>query len=216
MESKLVEPISEPIEIPESQKYILCLLNSEGKPTKYIVCNGNSTPMTDEQIKQKLFSKDGERENFDAINPQPEFHNSSQQIHKDDTIRTIKKKIIHELGKNDVCYEELYIFGQQYLTVDPVKVIDQQKGLFNGKLVSQFAINIQLKEDFYNELIEMKKDAYNYEDFTKYINKTEKYKVSIPLGQRFATYRDLLFSGNPYDVELRKDDPIPAFQMVKN
>ena len=172
--------------------------------------------MTDEQIKQKLFSKDGERENFDAIVPQPEFHNSAQQIHKDDTIRTIKKKIIHELGKNDVCYEEIYIFGQQYLTVDHVKVIDQQKGLFNGKLMSQFAINIQLKEDFYNELIEMKKEAYNYEDFTKYIDKKEKYKVSIPLGQRFATYRDLLFSGNPYDVELRKDDPIPAFQMAKN
>jgi len=139
-----IEPISETIEIPESQKYILCLLNSQGKPTKYIVFNGNSTPITEEQIKQKLFSKDGERQNFDAIVPQPEFHITAQQIHKDDTIRTIKKKIIHELGKNNVCYEELYLFGQQYLTVDPVKVIDQQKGLFNGKLMSQFAINIQL------------------------------------------------------------------------
>lgn len=216
MESKTVEPISEPIEIPESQKYILCLLNSKGIPSKYVVFNGNSTPMTDKQIKQKLFSKDGERAIFDAINPQPEFHNSSQQIHKDDTIRTIKKKIIHELGKNEVCYEELYIFGQRYLTVDHVKVIDQQKGLFNGKLMSQFAINIQLKSEFYEELIAMEKPAYYYEDFTKYINKTEKYKVSIPLGQRFATYHDLLFSGNPYDVELRKDDPIPAFQMAKN
>jgi hypothetical protein len=216
MESQLVEPISETIEIPDNQKYILCLLNSQGKPIKYIVFNGNSTPMTDEQIKQKLFSKDGERDNFDTIDPQPEFHNSSQQIHKDDTIRTIKKKIIHELGKNEVCYEELYIFGQQYSSIDPVKVIDQYKGLFNGKIMSQFAINIQLKETYYDELILLNKSVYNYEDLTKYINKTEKYNISIPLGQRFSNYSDLLFSGNPYDIELRKNDPTPVFQISKN
>ena len=46
--------VIESIEIPENQKYILCLLNSKGYPSKYIVFNGNSTPMTDEQIKQKL------------------------------------------------------------------------------------------------------------------------------------------------------------------
>jgi len=211
-----VEPISETIDIPEKQKYILCLLNSQGKPTKYIVFNGNSTPMTDEQIKQKLFSKDGDRQIFDSITPQPEFHNSSQQIHKDDTIRTIKKKIIHEIGKNDLSYEEIYIFGQQNMHIDHVSVIDQNKGLFNGKLMSQFAINIQLPHEHYEELKQMNKPDYKYEDFTKYINKNDKYKISIPLGQRFSNYRDFLFSGNPYDVELIKDDPIPAFQMSKN
>ena len=55
MESKTVKPVTEIIEMPENQKYILCLLNSHGKPTKYVVFNGNSTPMTDEEIKQKLF-----------------------------------------------------------------------------------------------------------------------------------------------------------------
>jgi hypothetical protein len=213
METEVVEPNSEIIDIPDNQKYILCLLNSQGKPIKYIVFNGNSSPMTDEQMKQKLFSKDIDRQNFDAIMPPPEFHNSSQQLHKDDTIRTIKKKIIHELGKNDVCYEEIYIFGQQYLNVDPVKIIDQQKDLFDGKLMSQLALNIQLDPAYYEELKTKDKAAYTYEDLSKYINKKEKYKVSIPLGQRFSNYRDLLFSGNPYDVELRKDDPKPAFQI---
>ena len=111
------------IEIPEKQKYTLCLLDPQGNPTKYIVFNGSSQPMTNEQIKQNLFSKE-ERESFDKL-PQPEFHTISQQIHKDDTIRTIKKKIIHELGKNEVCYEELYIFAHQFQSVDPIKVINQ-------------------------------------------------------------------------------------------
>jgi len=201
------------IEIPENQKYILCLLDSQGKPTKYIVFNGSSEPMIDENIKQKLFSKD-ERILFDKI-PQPEFHNSSQQIHKDDTIRTIKKKIIHELGKNELCYEEIYLFAHQYQNVDPIKVINQEKDLFSLKLMSQFAINIQLNKSSYAELKNMDTSFYHYEDLVKYVNKDKKYKVSIPLGQRFSNSRNLLFSGNPYDVELQKDDPEPAFQISK-
>jgi len=206
---------SQVVEIPETEKYILCLLNSQGKPTKYIVFNGNSTPMSDERIKEKLFSKDNSGD-FSKLNPQPEFYNSSQQIHKDDTIRTIKKKIIHELGKNELCYEEIYIFGQQLRQVDPVSVLNKEKELFTGKLVSQLAINIQLEDLYYEELIKMEKTAYQYEDLIKYIDKNKKYKISVPLGQRFSTYRDLMFSGNPFDVEMQKDDPVPAFQLSKN
>jgi hypothetical protein len=201
------------IEIPENQKYILCLLDSQGKPIRYIVFNGNSEPMTDESIKQKIFSKD-DRLLFDKI-PQPEFHNSSQQIHKDDTVRTIKKKIIHELGKNEICYEEIYLFAHQYQNVDPVKVINQEKELFTSKLMSQFSINIQLDKTSYSELKSMDKSSYNYEDIVKYVNKDKKYKISIPLGQRFSNSRNLLFSGNPYDVQLQKGDPEPAFQVTK-
>jgi len=201
------------IEIPETQKYILCLLDSQGNPKKYIVFNGSSQPMMDEQIKQKLFSND-ERQKFDSL-PQPEFHISSQQIHKDDTIRTIKKKIIHEFGKNEVSYEEIYLFAQQFQYIDPIKVLNQEKDLFTKKLLSQFAINIQLEESFYSELKSLDKQSYNYEDLIKYVNKDKKYIVSVPLGQRFSNTRNLLFSGNPYDVELQKDDTEPAFKLTK-
>jgi len=197
------------IEIPEDQKYVICLLDSQGKPVKYVLFNGNSQPITNDQIKQKLFSDD-ELKTFNSL-PQPEFHSSSQQIHKDDTIRTIKKKIIHELGKNELCYEEIYLFSQQQQPVDPIKILTQQKGLFTGKLFSQLAINIQMDNTLYSDFKKLNKVSYSYEDLKKYINKESMYKVSVPLGQRFSRSRDLLFSGNPFDVEMQKDDPEPAF-----
>ena len=33
---------------------------------------------------------------------------STQQIHKDDSIRIIKKKIIQEIGEQEICYDEMY------------------------------------------------------------------------------------------------------------
>jgi hypothetical protein len=197
------------IEIPEDQKYFICLLDSQGKPVKYVLFNGNSQPITNDQIKQKLFSDD-ELKAFNSL-PQPEFHISSQQIHKDDTIRTIKKKIIHELGKNELCYEEIYLFSHQYQFVDPIKILSQQKSLFTGKLFSQLAINIQMDSALYSDFKTLNKVSYSYEDLKKYINKKNMYKISVPLGQRFSKSRDLLFSGNPFDIEMQKDDPEPAF-----
>ena len=99
------------INIPKKEKYTLCILDSKGNPKNFIVFGASSQVMDEEEIKISLFSNDEERKILDTIEPQPTFHYSSQQIHIDDSIRTIKKKIIHELGSNNVCYEEIYLFS---------------------------------------------------------------------------------------------------------
>ena len=94
-----------------SPTYTFCILDSHGAPKQFIVCGGTTPQMTDDEIKLQLFSDDQQRLMLDTILPPPIFHQSSQQIHPDDSIRTIKKKLIHELGSNNVCYEEIYLFS---------------------------------------------------------------------------------------------------------
>ena len=92
--------------------YTFCILDSHGAPNQFIICDGGKRPqITDDEIKLQLFSDDQQRLMLDTIQPPPTFHQSSQQIHPDDSIRTIKKKLIHELGSNNVCYEEIYLFS---------------------------------------------------------------------------------------------------------
>ena len=94
-----------------SPTYTFCVLDSHGAPKQFIVCGGTNPQMADDEIKLQLFSDDQQRLMLDTIQPLPTFHQSSQQIHPDDSNRTIKKKLIHELGSNNVCYEEIYLFS---------------------------------------------------------------------------------------------------------
>jgi len=97
------------IVIPGQDIYKICILDSNGKAKRIIVYNGTNAeyPMTKDD---EIFSED---EKIRLGLDQPDIQCSPQQIHKDDSIRIIKKKIIQELGKNNVSYEELYLFSGQ-------------------------------------------------------------------------------------------------------
>ena len=95
------------VNIPMDDIYKICFLDSNGKPIKIIVFNGQ----TDEISKDHdIFS---EEEKVEMAIDQPEITTSKQQIHKDDSIRIIKKKIIKELGLNNISYDELYLFSKR-------------------------------------------------------------------------------------------------------
>ena len=131
--------------IPENTKYTLCFLDSNGLPKQFIVFGGTSKPMSEDEIKVHLFSDDKQRAEIDLLGSHPTFHHSSQQIHPDDSIRTIKKKIIHEIGSNELCYEEIYLFSTKKEKI-PLLSAYQQMNNQTPTIKAQTRLERQLQE----------------------------------------------------------------------
>ena len=226
----------ETLELPKESVYTVCFLDSHGSPQQFVVYGGISPPMTEEEIKLQLFSDDIERVAVETIDPPPLFHQSSQQIHPDDSIRTIKKKIIHELGINNVSYDEIYLFSNHREKVPPLAAYQQivfkdtpklgkaatrlERQLqelenisseLDKRTLGQFLMNLQL--DQAANKMSLDKETYTYEDLLPFLNDKEEYVVSRPLGQRFAKGNQWLFSGNPMDI--LSGDGEPVFQKTK-
>jgi hypothetical protein len=90
------------VTIPISDIYRIHLLDNQGKIKTIYVFSGGARDL------QTVFSESEINEiNTKAI----EVVFSTQQIHKDDSIRIIKKKIIHEIGEQELCYDEIYFFA---------------------------------------------------------------------------------------------------------
>ena len=218
------------INIPKKEKYTLCILDSKGNPKNFIVFGGTSQPMSEDEIKINLFSNDEDRHSLDLLETKPSFHYSSQQIHIDDSIRTIKKKIIHELGSSNVCYEEIYLFSnikkkinlltayqqitQKYLNKSISRIEKQLQELENisneldKKTLGQFLLNLKVSKDISDKLEEIKSENFIYEDLLKFITKENEFIISTPIGQKFSKNFNLLFSGNPMDILSGDEEPV--------
>lgn len=220
---------------PVKSIYTLCFLDSHGSPTQFIVLGGISPHMTDDEIKLQIFSDDQERLALTLIQPSPTFRQSSQQIHLDDSIRTIKKKIIHELGANNICYEEIYLFsnhnekvpllpayqqitkrqGESKLGKGATRLERQLQELENistdldKRTLGQFLLN--MKVDNTSDILQktvLDRDTFVYEDLLPIMPKESTYVISKPLGQRFAKGHQWLFPGNPFDILTGDGEPI--------
>jgi len=217
---------------PKKTTYTFCILDSHGAPKQFILCGGTTPQMADDEIKLQLFSDDQQRLMLDTFLPPPTFHQSSQQIHPDDSIRTIKKKLIHELGSNNVCYEEIYLFSnhpekipllaayQQITEKEPAKLgkgatrlerqlveLENISTELDKRTLGQFLFNLKQNDDQLED-----KTFYQYEDLLPVFNNKES-MVSKSLGQRFAKNFQYLFSGNPFDI--LTGDGEPVFQRSK-
>src|SRR6056300_1651935 len=93
------------IKIPSEQIFKIHYLDYSGSENKIILFANSNQPFNLNEI----FSED-EIVNINLKNIDVVF--SSQQIYTDDTIRTIKKKIITEIGTNIISYPELYLFSK--------------------------------------------------------------------------------------------------------
>ena len=76
--------------IPTNEIYKICFLDSNGIPKRTIVFEGKNREIAKDD---EVFS---EEETLQLSIDQPEINSSTQQIHKDDSIRIFKKKIIDE------------------------------------------------------------------------------------------------------------------------
>jgi hypothetical protein len=166
-------------------------LNNNGKIEKIIVFSG-----TNKQHNNDIFSNIElqyiQDENIEVLY-------STQQIHSDDTIRTIKIKMLKEFD-NKYSYEELCLFGKIKHKINALKVfssITQNDRIgFSKELMSQFVINMNMNESDMNRI--EKKNNYYYEDLL--VLENEDYELTLSLGRKFAKYRNYLYSANPYSI----------------
>jgi len=193
------------INIPTDDIYKICFLDSNGIPKRMIVFEGKMREITKDD---EVFS---EEERLQLSIDQPEIISSNQQIHKDDSIRIIKKKIIKELGINNISYDELYLFSTKkdklHLLKSFLEMTNNGEIAFNKHMAGQFLMNILTDAliDKAKILIEMNKDSYSYETFMQLLNNnidsdTETYDLLVPIGRKFSNTRDYLFSANPFSI----------------
>jgi len=122
---------------------------------------------------------------------------SPVQIHKDDSIMQIKKKILNEFGKESgVTYHEMYLFAYTEKFIDPYAIfydmVPKNTNYLTRSVFTQLLQN--LLDDF--EPVDENKDIFTYEDFLVSIGHPQKRNVPIGLGMLQTS--DYLFSPNPF------------------
>lgn len=171
--------------------YKVCILDNIGKPSRIFVFTGNDVQNLENP---KIFNPE-EREFILSEKIDPVFLTS--QIHKDDTIRIIKKKILQAIN-NIVSYEELYLFSSILKRDSPSKIFDDvyksgRDYIRYNKFV-QLLLNLGIPNPDIQE-----KPEYTYDDFLKYSDQISP-NTNISLGIRFSEAKDESFSMNPFDL----------------
>ena len=161
----------------------------------------------------KLFLKDPTNKVFDGIFTAEELvtirKNSTlvrfipDQIHLDDTIEIIKKKIVLHLIDLNAAFEELYLFivkPEKFTAATLYQNLTQKEKLelTKARLV-QFLLNI---EDFdVTALLASPKTIYTYDDLLELNLENSLFSVSKPLGQKMVSLKDdYPYTVNPYQA----------------
>lgn len=129
-----------------------------------------------------------------------ELSMSKQRIHLDDSIQTIKNKILIELGLDKISYAELHLFG--YFNVDltsNAKLLDIYNEIttnseLENPLTKDKLIHF-LSNYWISEQIDLSKSSYSYEDLLAIYNNQPGKKI---LGRKFQKNVNHLFSLNPF------------------
>jgi hypothetical protein len=133
------------------------------------------------------------------------IHFSQQQIHFDDSIGTIKLKIVKEFS-NTFSYEEIYLFCMKEESFNPVLIyqtLTQNKRLELTKTrLDQFLLNI-IRHDTGTpvQFNIQEKEIYDYDDILALHLDNKKFWVNKVLGQKFLIItNEYPFVVNPYDA----------------
>jgi hypothetical protein len=171
---------------------------TEFKPYKVQVLNG-------EKI-EKLIVFNGLEDTYIFSEEEQEIENksvSTVQIHKDDSIDQIKKKIVNELSCN---YAELYLFCYKTRKINLLSAImSSTKSIIDKKTFSQFIKNMDLDGinpdavDIDVKGIKKQKEIYEYNYISSLgFNKEFPLSVKTSLGIEFKRNYNYLFSPNPF------------------
>jgi hypothetical protein len=179
--------------------YKIYLLDSAGKESRLFVFQGERQTPFDEfsDIDKQIL-----REN----NIIPQY--SSQQIHSDDSIRAIKKKIIYEYGQNLVSYDELYMFSIVKKTFHLFKayidITNNETLPLTLPMIYQLLVNINIPAEKMSEIQEKldqkNTGSYSYDDLLQLGIHNETFEVALPLGLKFGKSHSFLFSTNPFSL----------------
>jgi len=167
------------------------------------VFNGKNTPdESQEELFKRIFT-DAEYSRIQQEKTTIKF--SNQQIHYDDSIGTIKIKIVNEL-KNTLSLDEIYLYCQQLETFNSVSIyqsLTQNKKLELTKIrVQQFVSNIVSDANGSPVNIMIDKEVYTFDDILEMKLDNKKYVINKVLGQKFfIVENEYPFVCDPYDVK---------------
>ena len=186
---------------PNSSVYKCCLLDTQGNIIQTIVFTGENK---DTDVNNIYFSED---ERILHETGQIKIINSTQLIHLDDSISTIKKKILKEFTDSDVTYDELYLFSHRKEKIDLKScyenITNNEQIPFTKPLMGQFLNNLQISdESIYKKLSEQdENESYSYNQLMTLLEPYENnFDIYIPLGLNFSNSNDYLFSANPFSI----------------
>ena len=130
---------------------------------------------------------------------------SEQQIHFDDTIGTIKIKIIGALG-NSISFNEIYLFCNKLEVLNSITVYEtltqnNKMEITRNKLL-QFTQNIVSGENGETFKIADTKDTHTYDDIVNMDINNKTFVLDKVLGQKFITTNtEVPFITNPFKIE---------------
>ena len=186
--------------------YKICVLGKDGDVKKVIVFSPEKENVSESPYNEK------ERAFIEAESIPVRF--STDVIHPDDSIFTIKHKLLSFLSKEEEprSYHELYFFShiQKFNLQVILENLLEKSGSISADEYKQILVNLNVK---YNVLAKIGKDkeTYTLEDMTELTeilhDKSRYYKT--PIGKRFRTTHNELFSANPFDML-----PIPGKQAL--
>ena len=125
---------------------------------------------------------------------------TDQFIYSDDTIESIKKKIIMANDK-EIAFDEIYLFAKQIQTLDNVQIYDNLT--HNGKIILSKEILLQFLSNITDYDISQvpEKDIYSFNDIIDLNLSNKSHILNISLGQHFITSNDIYsYTVNPYNV----------------
>uniref|UniRef100_A0A6C0K049 Uncharacterized protein n=1 Tax=viral metagenome TaxID=1070528 RepID=A0A6C0K049_9ZZZZ len=123
---------------------------------------------------------------------------SPQQIHKDDSIRVIKNKIVQAIGANIISYNELYLFMEVNRRLDMMNVYQQITNNWRTDFTKSHLVQLLHNLGITPVNIVDDRHIYTYEEVLGIVGND--YRVKIPLGQKFSKEQDYLFAVDPYTI----------------
>jgi hypothetical protein len=169
--------------------------------TVFVFYGRKQQDVQDEETLKKIFT---EQEYDEIKSNKTKIVFSEQTIHPDDTIATIKIKIINEI-KKEISVEEIYLFCKKIEKLNSISIyqtLTQNKKISLTKVrLDQFIQNIADLEG--NPVPEPEdKDVYTYDDIFEMHLDNKEYIINNALGQKFfIVENEYPYVCNPFDVK---------------
>jgi len=195
---KSIIQYEEPIPTKDIMK--VCILNHSNTIQKMVVFQGSTKPVgRDDDIFSEYEQLQNNATDFT-------IQSSSMQLHPDDSIHIIKKKILHELDMPLLSYSELYLFSKKNITINLhqlyMEITKNETIPLTKPIIGQLLVNLEIfDKDTLTYFSNMEQLTYTFIEFMKgFAKHTYDVDISIPIGRRFIKSREFLYSANPFNV----------------
>jgi hypothetical protein len=199
--------------VPKHEIFKVFRFDSKGKKKEVIVFQGSDQAI---YKTNELFSEI-ELEEIEIYKINIVY--SKQQIHKDDSIRTLKKKLVHEL---DITYDEIYLFSYVQQKINLLRLYQEisanEKYDFTHAMLLQVLKNLGIQSTIINEF--NKKEVYSYDDLLGLGLHEKLLEVPVSVGQKFTRATNFLFSACPFHLtqdanslyKMNPENPLVEFE----